>query len=428
MDASLEQPLQTYAQTLGQNARRAGLLLAATDASARTAAIVEIARRLRESTGRLLEANAKDLAAAVGLAAPVVKRLSLDAARIHAMAAALDEIAAQPDPIGHVIQTYVRPDHLRIDKVRVPIGAVLFCYESRPNVTTDAAALCLRSGNAVILRGGKESIHSNQLLGQIIAESLEATGLDEASVQLVQTTDRQLLPMLLKLDRYIDVVIPRGGESLIRAVVADATMPVLKHFTGNCHIYVDRAAPETEKVVDVCVNAKTSYPGGAVCNAVEHLLIHRESFRTLRPIAEAMKSRGVEIRGDEHVAKHLHAAGIDIVPATPGDWDQEYLAFIVGIKIVDSLDHAISHINTHGSHHTDAILSTDPAAIAMFTKMVDSASVMINASTRLADGGEFGLGAEIGISTDKLHARGPMGAFDMTTYKWVVTGDGHLRN
>jgi len=305
---------------------------------------------------------------------------------------------------------------------------VLFFYESRPNVTADAAALCLKSSNAIILRGGKEALHSNRAIVQLIRTALISapTSADLAdAVQFIDNPDRALVPIILKLDRYIDLVIPRGGESLIRAVVAESTIPVLKHFTGNCHIYVDAGAQAIEqKVRDVCVNAKTSYPGGAVCNAVEHILFHRDAAATLLPkVCADLAARGVEIRADER-ARELYPSAR---PAEPADWDTEYLALVVGVKVVDSLEEAIEHINTHGSHHTDAILSTSIASIERFVTQVDSASVMVNASTRFADGGEYGLGAEIGISTDKLHARGPMGAADLTTYKWIVTGDGHVR-
>jgi glutamate-5-semialdehyde dehydrogenase len=418
--------LTTYATDLANRARAAGLNLAATSVAARTAAIRALAANIRSRSAHILAANARDVAAAEAakLATPMLKRLTLDAKKVEAMARAVDEIAAQPDPIGHTIESHVRTDGLKIAKVRVPIGVVLFCYESRPNVTTDAAALCLRSGNAVILRGGKESFHCNQVLGETIRDALASARVDADAVQIVASTDRALLPMLLGLDKQIDVVIPRGGESLIRAVVEHATMPVLKHFDGNCHVYVDRATLPTQKVIDVIVNAKTSYAGAAVCNAVEHVLVHREVAEALtKPICDALSARHVEIRADA-AAKSLFRDALD---ATEADWSAEYLAFVVGIKIVGSLDEAIAHINRYGSHHTDAILSTDADAIDQFIKRVDSASIMVNASTRLADGGEYGLGAEIGISTDKLHARGPMGAFDMTTYKWVVTGDGHLR-
>jgi glutamate-5-semialdehyde dehydrogenase len=303
---------------------------------------------------------------------------------------------------------------------------VLFFYESRPNVTSDAAALCIKSGNAIILRGGKEAIHSNRAIVKIIhsALSTQDSALSDA-VQIVESTDRALVPHLLKLDKYIDLVIPRGGENLIRAVVADSTIPVLKHFTGNCHIYVDSAtAGMDEQVRNVCVNAKTSYPGGAVCNAVEHILFHKDAASLLlAPVCEALASRNVEIRGDE-ATRHFYPTA---KPATDADWDTEYLSFIIGVKVVNTMDEAIAHINAHGSRHTDAILTSNLKAAEQFVRRVDSASVMVNASTRFADGGEYGLGAEIGISTDKLHARGPMGATDLTTYKWVVSGDGHVR-
>jgi glutamate-5-semialdehyde dehydrogenase len=309
--------------------------------------------------------------------------------------------------------------------MRVPLGVVLFFYESRPNVTSDAAALCLKSGNAIILRGGKESIHTNKEIARVIAASLADSGIDPNAVQLIESTDRAIVPPLLKLDKYIDLVIPRGGESLIRAVVKDSTIPVLKHFTGNCHIYIDADISGIEQQVrDVCVNAKTSYPGGAVCNAVEHLLFHKDSAGSLLAhVCEDLTAKGVEIRGDDRARQLYPKAKL----ATEDDWATEYLSYIIGVKVVDSIDDAIDHINAHGSHHTDAILSTSTRAIDRFVTGVDSASVMINASTRFADGGEYGLGAEIGISTDKLHARGPMGANDLTTYKWVVSGDGHCR-
>jgi glutamate-5-semialdehyde dehydrogenase len=310
---------------------------------------------------------------------------------------------------------------------------VLFFYESRPNVTSDAAALCIKSGNAIILRGGKEAFHSNKAIVEIIQSALRdpsirnpqsAIGNLHDAVQFIESTDRALVPLILKLDKHIDLVIPRGGESLIRAVVADSTIPVLKHYTGNCHIYIDRATQGIEQLVtDICVNAKTSYPGGAVCNAVEHLLFHKDAAHLLKPVCQALAAKQVEIRADD-AARQLYPSA---KPTTPEDWDTEYLAFTIGIKIVDSIDTAIDHINEHGSHHTDAILTTDTRAIHAFTTQVDSASVIVNASTRFADGGEYGLGAEIGISTDKLHARGPMGATDLTTYKWIVTGQGHCR-
>ena len=417
----------SYVEALGRSARRAGEQLAVVNGATRSAALRRIGALLRDRRDELLKANAQDVEAAqkTDLQPALVERLRLNDKRVASMADGVDQIAAQVDPVGQIIEGYVRPNGLRVQKMRVPIGVVLFFYESRPNVTSDAAALCLKSGNAVILRGGKEAFHSNRAIVGVIADALRESEIDPAAVQLVDNTDRALVPHLLKLDRYIDLVIPRGGESLIRAVVKDSTIPVLKHFTGNCHIYVDAATQSMEREVrDVCVNAKTSYPGGAVCNAVEHLLFHKDAApRLLAKVCDDLAAKGVEIRGDERTLQVYPKAR----PATDADWDTEFLSFIVGVKVVDSLDEAVRHINDHGSHHTDAILTESARAADQFVRRVDSASVMVNASTRFADGGEYGLGAEIGISTDKLHARGPMGAADLTTYKWVVTGDGHVR-
>lgn len=416
-----------YVEQLGKNARSAATKLMRTTGQQRNEALRVMAQSIRQSREELIQENAKDVLAAEsdGLARPLIERLRLNEKRVETMANGIESIARQTDPVGQTIEGYNRPDGLRIEKRRVPIGVILFFYESRPNVTSDAAALCLKSGNAIILRGGKEAFHSNRAIARIISRSVEQAGLPAHSVQIIENTDRALVPLILKLDRYIDLAIPRGGESLIKTVVSEATMPVLKHFTGNCHIYIDQHLDGIEQqVVRVCVNAKTSYPGGAVCNAVEHILIHRQIVdRILTPLCQALHERGVEIRGDKTVTQRFPSAKL----ATESDWDQEYLAFIVGIKIVDSVEQAIEHINQHGSHHTDAILSTSLTAIDAFVAGVDSASVMINASTRFADGGEYLLGAEIGISTDKLHARGPMGAADLTTYKWIVTGQGHTR-
>jgi glutamate-5-semialdehyde dehydrogenase len=423
----MTQDLTQYVEELGRAARRAAGQLVTLDGATKVAALRKIAAALRAHEKTLLEANAKDIAAAeeAKLDGPLVHRLRLDGKKVNAMADGVEQIAAQTDPVGQTIEGYVRPNGLRIEKRRVPLGVVLFFYESRPNVTSDAAALCLKSGNAVILRGGKEAFHSNRAIVQIVSAALKDAGIDPAAVQLVESTDRALVPHLLKLDKYIDLVIPRGGENLIRAVVKDSTIPVLKHFTGNCHIYVDSdLGGMDQKVRDVCVNAKTSYPGGAVCNAVEHLLFHESAAAKMLPqVCADLAAKGVEIRADEK-ARQLYSPA---KPATPEDWDAEYLNFIVGIKVVASMDEAIDHINRHGSHHTDGILSSSTRNIDAFVKRVNSASVVVNASTRFADGGEYGLGAEIGISTDKLHARGPMGANDLTTYKWIVTGDGHVR-
>jgi glutamate-5-semialdehyde dehydrogenase len=416
-----------YVLNLGKAARKASAELAGLRGEIKTAALRKIAAAIRARRETLLAANAEDVAAAqkAQMQPALIERLKLNDKRLAAMADGVEQIAAQVDPVGQILEGYVRPNGLRITKMRVPIGVVLFFYESRPNVTSDAAALCIKSGNAIILRGGKESIHSNLAIGRIISKSLADSGIDPAAVQLIQSTDRALVAPLLKLDKYIDLVIPRGGESLIRAVVKESTIPVLKHFTGNCHIYVHEDAGDLEdQVRKICVNAKTSYPGGAVCNAVEKILFHKDVAAGLLPkVCQDLAAKGVEIRGDER-ARALYP---NAKPAEEADWPLEYLSLIIAIKVVDSLDAAIAHINEYGSHHTDAIVSNSKPAIERFTMMVDSASVLVNASTRLADGGEYGLGAEIGISTDKLHARGPMGAADLTTYKWIVTGDGHVR-
>ena len=419
--------LKNDAELIGATARRAALQLSAVDGPTRSAALHRIADTLRKHAVAIYAANAIDLdnARHTHVAPALLERLKLDPKKIEKMADSVDSIADQPEPVGHIVEERSRADGLLIQRLQVPLGVVLFFYESRPNVTSDAAALCLKSGNAVILRGGKEAIHSNKAVAAAITEALLASDLDPACVQLVTSTDRALVPHLLKLDKYIDLVIPRGGESLIRAVVAESTIPVLKHYTGNCHIYVDRATESMQKQVrEICINAKTAYPGGAACNVVEKIIFHRTAAEKLLAIVcNDLADRGVEIRGDA-AAQALFPKTI---PATEEDWYTEYLSFIVAIKVVDSIEQAIDHINQYGSRHTDAILSNDPRAIEQFTKKVDSSSVMINASTRFADGGEYGLGAEIGISTDKLHARGPMGAMDLTTYKWIITGDGHVR-
>jgi glutamate-5-semialdehyde dehydrogenase len=414
------------AHAIGTAARDASRRLASSDADQRSSALRRAAGAIRDHAGRIVSANADDVAAAraAGLPPAVLARLTLTDRKVAQMADSVAAIAEQPDPVGQVTDAHVRPDGLRVQRLRVPLGVVLFVYESRPNVTSDAAALCVKSGNAVVLRGGKEAIHSNRAIAAAFAEGLAAADVDPAAVQLVGTVDRALLPHLLKLDRYIDLVIPRGGEGLIRAVVAESTIPVLKHYAGNCHIYVDAATDGMDAaVVNVCLNAKTSYT--AACNAVEKLLFHSSAAPRLLPLVCGELARhGVEVRGDAATRTLFPPA----VPATDADWATEYLALTVAVRVVDSTAEAIRHINEHGSHHTDAILTRDPAAVDAFVQQVDSASVMVNASTRFADGGEYGLGAEIGISTDKLHARGPMGAADLTTYKWVVTGDGHVRN
>jgi glutamate-5-semialdehyde dehydrogenase len=337
------------------------------------------------------------------------------------MARAVEEVAAQPDPVGRVLGGWVRPNGLRIEKRSVPLGVIAIIFESRPNVTSDAAALCLKSGNACILRGGKESHHSNMAIGMVLADALDAAGLPAEAVQIVDTTDRQLVPILLAQEETIDLVIPRGGESLIRAVVEQSRIPVIKHYTGNCHVYVDASCP-SDWAESIVLNAKTQRPG--VCNAAETILFHRDVADAMVPaIGRQLVAKGVAIRGCPATCQLLSEAAA----ADETDWTAEYLDLIVAFKIVETLDAAVDHINRYGSHHTDAILTKDVTAAERFVATVDSGNVMVNCSTRFSDGGQYGLGAEIGISTDKLHARGPMGADDLTTYKWIVTGQGQIR-
>jgi glutamate-5-semialdehyde dehydrogenase len=421
------QDVQSYVHNLARSARAASRKLAELSGEKKTAALRRVAALIRENASGLIEANQKDIQAAqsAGLAQNLIERLKLNEKRIESMATAVEQIAAQTDPVGQIIEGYVRPNGLRVEKMRVPLGVVLFIYESRPNVTSDAAALCLKSGNAIILRGGKEAMHSNSAIAGIISKALAQMEIDPASIQLIESSDRALLPPLLKLNDCIDIVIPRGGEGLIRTVVEESTIPVLKHFTGNCHIYVDSATQSMEQQVrEICVNAKTSYPGGAVCNAVEHILFHKDAApRLLSKVCEDLAAKGVEIRGDEKTRALYPKAK----PTDEQDWFTEYLALTVAVKVVEDLNQAVDHINHYGSHHTDAILTESVTAAEKFVKAVDSGSIMVNASTRFADGGEYGLGAEVGISTDKLHARGPMGASDLTTYKWIIRGNGHTR-
>ena len=417
--------LAAYAVSVARRARQAGYLMAQTKGQIRDTALKLAAQLLRQRASQIIEANARDMEAGekAGLKKAELDRLKLDEKRIAGIAGDIEQIAAQVDPVGQIIDGWVRPSGLRIEKVRVPIGSILIIYEARPNVTSDAAALCIKSGNACILRGGKEALHSNMAIGQVMRDAVADAGLPADAVQVIETTDRALVPILLKQNESIDLVVPRGGESLIRAVVADSTIPVIKHYTGNCHVYIDAGTESiAEKVRDVCINAKVQRPG--VCNAAEKLLFHKDVAKTLLPVVcRALADKGVEVRGCERTRYLFSTAK----PATEEDWYKEYLDLIVAVKVVDSLGDAIEHINKYGSHHTDAILALNLPAADQFVAGVDSASVMVNATTRLSDGGVYGLGAEVGISTDKLHARGPMGAADLTTYKYVVRGDWHLR-
>jgi len=415
--------LKAYAEQLGQKAQAASRELADAGVAVKDKALRQMAAALRDQRRTLQEANEKDLQQArqMALSAAMLDRLTLTDKRIEAMAVCLEEVAGQVDPVGQVIEGYERPNGLRIEKIRVPLGVVAIIYESRPNVTSDAAGLCIRSSNACILRGGKEAIHSNLAIARVLRAVLEASGLPADAICLVETTDRALVPELLKLNRYIDLVIPRGGESLIRAVVEQSTIPVIKHYAGNCHIYVDKSCP-FEMARNVVLNAKCQRPG--VCNAVETVLFHQDvAGQYLPKICRELADNGVTIRGCDRTRKLFAQAE----PATDADWDSEYLELILAVRVVDSLQDAIEHINAHGSKHTDAILTAEIDAAEQFVKQVDSSSIMVNASTRFSDGYEYGLGAEIGISTDKLHARGPMGARDLTTYKYVVRGRGQVR-
>ncbi|HEX5273534.1 MAG TPA: glutamate-5-semialdehyde dehydrogenase [Gemmataceae bacterium] len=356
-----------------------------------------------------------------GLTAAQVDRLRLTPARIKAAADGLREVAALPDPIGRVLGSNVRPNGLHVHKVGVPLGVIFFIYESRPNVTVDAAGLCVKAGDAIILRGGKEAIHSNTALHRILQDGLRAAELPPDAVQLVTTTDRAAVGHLLRLSRYIDLAIPRGGESLIRHVAEEARMPVMKHFAGNCHVYVDRAA-DLDAAERILVNAKCQRPG--VCNAAESLLVHRDVAAAFLPrAAAALRSRGVEIRGCPETRRLVP----DAKQATEDDYAAEYLDLILSVKVVADVEEAIGHVARYGSGHTEAIVTTDWNAARRFTAAVDSSAVMVNTSTRFNDGYELGLGAEIGISTDKYHARGPCGLQELTSYKYIVYGDGQIR-
>ena len=383
-----------------------------------------MADALEASGEEILAANGRDLAAApgYGLNAAAVDRLKLDAARVRAMAEGVRQVASLPDPCREIIREWTRPNGITITKIRVPIGVVGIIYESRPNVTADAAVLCLKSGNACILRGGKEAIHSNTAIARALSAGAVKAGLPAEVIQLVPFIDREGVRLLAQMDRYLDVIVPRGGHALIEAVVEHARMPVIKHYHGVCHVYVDQVA-DLAMAEEIAVNAKCQRPG--VCNAMETLLVHREVAEKFLPsVARALRDQGVELRGDRRTIEVL---GAGIKAATEEDWTTEYLDLILSIRVVDSLEAAIDHIEHYGSHHSDSIVTTDEAAARKFLAAVDSAAVFWNVSTRFSDGGEFGFGAEIGISTDKLHARGPMGLEELTTYKYLVTGNGQVR-
>ncbi len=415
--------LTEYCTELAAAAAAASRPLALSSGAARDAALAALAEGLLAAQAEILAANAADVADAEarGTAGAFLERLRLTPQRIAGMAAAVREIAAFPDPLGRVIEGGVRPNGLEVRKIRVPLGVVFFVYESRPNVTTDAAALCVKSGNAVILRGGSEARRSNAALGKVVAAALAKAGLPASAVAVVDNPDRAAVGEFLKLEQYIDVAIPRGGEDLIRRVAAEARMPVLKHFLGVCHVYVDASADAgmAERIV---VNGKVQRP--SVCNATECLLIHADAAARMLPaLGETLRRQGVELRGCPRTMALVPGA----VAARAEDFGKEFGALVLAVKVVDSLDEALAHIERYGSKHTDAIVTNDLGSAQRFVAAVDAAAVLVNASTRFNDGGEFGLGAEIGISTDKYHARGPCGLNELTSTKYVVYGTGQVR-
>ena len=420
--------LQATIAHIGAAARAASPRMAAAPTAAKNSALLALARLLRSHTPELHAANALDVQAALaaGLAAPLVDRLKLSPRIIETVAAGCEQIAAMPDPIGEITNLRQRPSGISVGQMRVPLGVFGMVYESRPNVTIEAASLAIKSGNACILRGGSEAIHSNLALWKLVQAALVEAGLPPDAVQLVQTTDRAAVGFLIASPESVDVIIPRGGKGLIERISREAKVPVIKHLDGNCHVYVDASA-ELELALRVTDNAKTQKY--SPCNAAESLLVHEAIAPAFLPkIGALFAAKGVEMRGDAASLALLRAVpGAKLLAATEQDWAEEYLAPIISVKVVADVDAAIAHINRHGSHHTDAILTENHSNAMRFLREVDSASVMVNASTRFADGFEYGLGAEIGISTDKLHARGPVGLEGLTSMKWVVLGQGEVR-
>jgi glutamate-5-semialdehyde dehydrogenase len=425
MTTILDTPVDLAAtcRALARRARAASIRLAVAPTAAKNDWLRCAAEKLREQEEVILAANARDIESARdnGLSGAAIDRLRLTPERLRSASAGLREVAALPDPIGQVRESRTRPNGLQVSRVGVPLGVILFIYESRPNVTLDAAALCVKSGNAIILRGGKEAIHSNLALHRLLAESLEAEGLPADGVQLVGLTDRAAVGHLLRMDDLIDLVIPRGGEDLIRRVAAEAMMPVLEHYKGLCHVYVEASA-DLARAEAIIVNAKCQRPG--VCNAAECLLVDAAIAEAFLPrAAAALAAKGVELRGCPVTCRLVPGAK----QATESDYDTEYLDLILSVKVVAGIEEAIAHIDRHGSRHTEVILSNNLALVRRFVARVDSAAVIVNASTRFHDGGELGLGAEIGISTNKFHARGPCGLLELTSYKYVVYGEGQVR-
>ncbi len=415
--------LEQYCDDVAHRAATAARALGSVTGEVKNRWLLQSAKALRAAIGDLLAANAGDLAAAsdFNLDAAQIDRLRLDTGRIEALALGLEGVARLPDPVGQGIESQVRPSGLEISKIRVPLGVVFFIYESRPNVTADAAAICVKSGNAVILRGGKEAAQSSRAIVEVLRSVAAKNGLPADGVQLVGTADRAAVGHFLRMDKLIDVAIPRGGSQLIERVTREARMPVIKHYQGNCHIYVDTSA-DLEMAFRVTLNSKCQRMG--VCNACESLVVHRAIAESFLPeMARRLTEQGVELRGDATTCRLVPAA----VPADESDYGAEFLGPVISVKTVESLADAIAHINHYGSRHTDAIITQDLVAARRFVAEVDSSAVLVNASTRFNDGSEFGLGAEIGISTDKFHARGPCGLKELTSYKYVVYGSGHVR-
>jgi glutamate-5-semialdehyde dehydrogenase len=415
--------LAAYCTDVARRARAASRILAVVPGARKDAWLGRAAKALEDRTKELVLANEQDLAEATtaGLGAAQLDRLRLTPARLREAARSLREVAALPDPVGQIRSSTLRPNGLEVHKVGAPLGVIFFIYESRPNVTVDAAALCVKSGNAVILRGGREALHSNVALHRVLADCLRKADLPADAVQIVPTTDREAVGHFLRMKEWIDLAIPRGGESLIRRVAEEARMPVLKHYKGNCHVYVEASA-DLDMAERIVINGKCQRPG--VCNAVESLLVDAAVAPVFLPrVAAALRQRGVELRGCPVTRRYVP----DAVAATEEDYGAEYLDLILSIKVVEGLDEAIAHINQYGSQHTETVVTNDLTTARRFTAAVDSSAVMVNASTRFNDGGELGLGAEIGISTDKFHARGPCGLLELTSYKYVVYGEGQVR-
>jgi glutamate-5-semialdehyde dehydrogenase len=415
--------VRSYMLEVGRRARAAARLVAKADTATKNRALAAIAAAIRRESARLLAANAEDVAEArkAGLDSAMIDRLTLTPQSIEAMAKGVEEVAALPDPIGRITDLEKRPTGIEVGRMRVPLGVIGIIYESRPNVTADAAALCLKAGNAAILRGGKEAIRSNQAIAACVRDGLREAGLPEDAVQVVETTDRAAVGELLRMDEYVDIIVPRGGKGLIERVMAESRIPTIKHLDGVCHVYIDDAA-DLDKAIRIADNAKTQRYG--TCNTMETLLVAESvAAKVLPPLCRIYREKNVELRGDERA----RAIFPDMVEATEGDWTTEYLAPILAIRVVRDIDEAIDHIARYGSAHTDAIVTENAAHAQRFLREVDSSSVLVNASTRFADGFEYGLGAEIGISTNKLHARGPVGLEGLTSQKFVVLGSGQVR-